>query len=93
MADEKQDEYVLERRIGVGCVSIVAGFFSGAMIGVFVAKVVGSIRGCEPSEGLPACDWHIYAGIGMLLGVITLPLLILRRMRQKAGDERISERG
>ncbi len=93
MADKKQDEYVLERRIGVGCVSIVAGFFSGAMIGVLVAKIVGSIRGCEPSEGLPACDWHIYAGIGMLLGVTTLPLVILRRMRQKAGAERISERG
>lgn len=93
MADKGADEYVLERRIGVGCVSVVAGFFSGAMIGVLVAKIVGSIRGCQPAEGLPACDWHLYAGAGMLLGVITLPLLIVRRMRQKDVAERISERG
>lgn len=91
MADTGQDEYKLERRIGVGCVSIVAGFFSGAMIGVMVAKIVGSARGCQPAEGLPACDWHVYAGAGMLIGVITLPLLIVRRMRSKTEAERISE--
>lgn len=93
MADTNPDEYRLERRIGVGCVSIVAGFFSGGMIGVLVAKIVGSIRGCQPPEGLPACDWHIYAGVGMLLGVTTLPLLIVRRMTRKDAAERISERG
>lgn len=93
MADTGRDEYKLERRIGVGCVSVIAGFFSGGMIGVMVAKIVGSIRGCQPAEGLPACDWHLYAGAGMLIGVITLPLLILRRMRGKAEAERISERG
>ncbi len=93
MADAPKDEYKLERRIGVGCVSVVAGLFSGGMIGVLVAKFVGSARGCQPSEGLPACDWHIYAGVGMLAGVITLPLLIALKMRQKAEAERISERG
>lgn len=93
MAERPQDEYVMERRIGVGCISVVAGFFSGGMIGVLVAKIVGSARGCRPPEGLPACDWHIYAGVGMLLGVISLPLLIVRRMRQKSEAERISERG
>ncbi len=70
------------RYIGVGCVTAVAGFFSGAMVGVFIAKIVGSIRGCKPIEGLPACDWHVYAGIGMLIGVLTLPVLALRRLRQ-----------
>lgn len=93
MADTGQDEYKLERRIGVGCFSIIAGFFSGGMIGVLVAKIVGSARGCQPSDGLPACDWHIYAGAGMLVGVITLPLLIVRRMRQQPKAERNSERG
>ncbi len=93
MAVTGPDEYKLERRIGVGCVSVFAGFFSGGMIGVMVAKIVGSFRGCQPAEGLPACDWHVYAGIGMLVGVITLPLLIVRRMRQKSEAERISERG
>ena len=79
------------RYIGVGCVTAVAGFFSGAMVGVFVAKLVGSIRGCKPLEGLPACDWHVYAGIGMLIGVLTLPVLALRRLRQSDSATRDSD--
>ena len=79
------------RNIGVGCVTAVAGFFSGAMVGVFVAKIVGSIRGCKPLEGLPACDWHVYAGIGMLIGVLTLPVLALRRLRQSDSATRDSD--
>lgn len=77
------DEYRISRFIGVGCVTAVAGFFSGGMIGVFVAKLVGSFRGCEPEPGLPACDWHVYAGIGMLIGVLTLPVLALNRLRKR----------
>lgn len=69
----------------------VAGFFSGAMIGVFIAKIIGSVRGCEPLEGLPACDWHVYAGIGMLIGVLTLPVLALRRVRQSDAAARDSD--
>ena len=76
------DEFRTSRYIGVGCVTMVAGLFSGAMIGVFVAKVVGSFRGCKPPEGLPACDWHVYAGIGMLIGILTLPVLALSRLRR-----------
>ena len=79
------------RYIGVGCVTAVAGFFSGAMVGVFVAKVVGSIRGCKPLEGLPACDWHVYAGIGMLIGVLTLPVLALNRLRRADKADRESD--
>jgi len=83
------DEYRMTRRVGVGCVTAVAGFFSGGMVGVMLAKIVGSIRGCNPGPELPACDWHVYAGIGMLIGVLTLPVLALNRLRRadKAGRE------
>jgi MFS family permease len=81
----EQNEHRTAQFIGVGCVTAVAGFFSGGMIGVFVAKVVGSFRGCEPDAGLPACDWHVYAGVGMLIGVLSLPALALNRLRQR-GD-------
>jgi MFS family permease len=80
---ENQDEHRGAQMVGVGCVTAIAGFFSGGMIGVFIAKMVGSFRGCEPDTGLPACDWHVYAGIGMLIGVITLPALALNRLRQR----------
>jgi MFS family permease len=80
--DPARDEYRTTRYVGVGCVTLVAGFFSGGMIGVFVAKMVGSFRGCQPPPELPACDWHVYAGVGMLIGVLTLPALALSRLRR-----------
>ena len=81
------DEFRTSRYVGVGCVTAVAGMFSGAMIGVFVAKMVGSFRGCKPPEELPACDWHVYAGIGMLIGILTLPVLALSRLRRSDRTE------
>jgi hypothetical protein len=71
------------RRLGVGCFTAFAGFWSGGMVGVLVAKVVGGVRRCTPPEGLPACDWYYYALGGMLLGAVSLPLLALRRLRQR----------
>jgi hypothetical protein len=53
------------------------------MIGVFVGKIVGNARRCVPAEGLPACDWYYFAAAGMILGATTLPILVLRRLRQK----------
>jgi hypothetical protein len=75
-----EQESVAARNLGVGCVTTVAGFFSGAMIGALVAKMVGSMQGCRPAEGLPACNWWVYAGIGALIGALTLPVLALRRL-------------
>jgi hypothetical protein len=69
-------------KIGVGCVTGVAGFFSGGMIAVFIGKIVGSAQGCKPIEGLPACNWWVYAGIGAVIGALTLPVLALTRLNQ-----------
>jgi hypothetical protein len=52
------------------------------MIAVLVAKFVGSLRNCAPAPDLPACDWHVYAGVGMLIGAVTLPVLTLTRLRR-----------
>jgi len=79
---DQPDEYRSIRFVGVGCVTAVAGLFSGGMMGVLVAKVIGGVTRCEAPTGLPACDWHVYAGIGMLIGVITLPVLALNRLRR-----------
>ena len=86
-APNAENENVAARNIGVGCVTAFAGFFSGGMIGVFVAKVVGSTQGCRPPEGLPACNWYVYAGIGAVIGVLTLPVLALRRLTQTRAGE------
>jgi len=75
----------------VGCLTTVAGLFSGGMIGVLIAKFVGSARNCAPPPDLPACDWHVYAGVGMLIGAVTLPVLALWRLRSSDAAARNSE--
>ena len=73
---------IIARNIGVGCLTALVGFFSGGMIAVFVGKFVGSAQNCQPPEGLPACNWWLYAGIGALIGAISLPFLALRRLNR-----------
>ena len=78
---------VIARNVGVGCITTFAGFFSGGMVAVLIGKFVGSMQGCRPPEGLPACNWWVYAGIGAVIGAITLPvgvLLLLNRRRRNA---------
>lgn len=83
MTSEETPGDVRARRIGVGCFTAFLGFWSGGMIGVLVAKVIGAVQRCTPPKGLPACDWYYYALGGMLVGAITLPVLVVRRMRQR----------
>lgn len=86
-AAETRREGMIARNVGVGCLTTVSGFFSGGMIAVFVGKVVGSVEGCKPPEGLPACNWWVYAGIGAVIGAITLPVFALTRLNQTRPDE------
>ena len=81
------------RFIGVGCFMAIAGFFSGAMIGVLIGKLVGIARRCVPDPGLPVCDWHLFAAAGGLLGAFSLPALVLWRLRQSAPAAEHSDRG
>jgi hypothetical protein len=80
-------EGVVARNVGVGCVTTVAGFFGGGMIAVFIGKVIGSAQGCKPPEGLPACNWWVYAGIGAVLGALTLPAAALIRLNRAGPDK------
>jgi hypothetical protein len=80
---ELSREEKIARNIGVGCITTFAGFFSGGMVGVLVAKLVGSMQGCRPVEGLPACNWWVYAGVGAVLGALTLPVLALSRLNRR----------
>lgn len=77
------EEIARGRKVGVGCFATFIGFWSGGMIGVLAGKAVGSARGCVPIEGTPACDWYYFAAAGMILGAVTLPVLVLRRLGGK----------
>jgi hypothetical protein len=74
---------IIARNIGVGCMTTFAGFFSGGIVAVLIAKFVGSMQGCKPVEGLPACNWWVYAGVGAVLGALTLPVLALIRLNRR----------
>jgi hypothetical protein len=88
MASPEPDrERIVARNVGVGCVTTVAGFFGGGIIAVFIGKVVGSVQGCKPPEGLPACNWWVYAGIGAVLGALTLPAVALIRLNHARPDK------
>ena len=70
----------------------VPGFFGGGMIAVAVGRLVESVTGCKPSEGLPACHTGLYLLVGGLAGLVILPTVVLWRMRRRSPTTRNSER-
>jgi hypothetical protein len=68
--------------VGVGCLTAVIGWFGGAMIAVFIGKIVGAIQGCAPDAetGAP-CGWFTYAVCGALVGLVAVPGVAIWRMR------------
>ena len=81
------------RNIGVGCFTFFIGLPSGGMVGVLVGKFVEGAKRCTPPEGLPICDWWVYAGWGAVIGAITLPMLALMRLRKSDARRRTLDRG
>jgi hypothetical protein len=68
--------------VGVGCFTAFAGWWSGGMVAVLVAKIVGAIQGCPAGEHGQPCNWWWYALAGAVLGAVSLPVLALRRLRR-----------
>jgi hypothetical protein len=68
--------------VGVGCLTAFAGWWSGGMVAVLVAKIVGAIQGCAPGEHGAPCNWPAYAIAGGVLGAVSLPALALQRLRR-----------
>lgn len=60
------------------------GGLSMAMVAVLASTAVAFSTRAPRCEGLPSCNWHVYAGAGFVFGAITLPVLVLNRLRQSA---------
>jgi hypothetical protein len=60
----------------------VLGFLSMAMVGVLASAIVSFFDKSTACPDIPACNWYIYAGLGGLFGAVTLPVLVIRRLRQ-----------
>ena len=89
--------------LGVGCLTVAAGFACGGMISVLIAKIVGAATKCtsDAETGAP-CNWFTYAVFGAIIGAFVLPVVSiwsLRRTRRRAamadiaGDAENSKRG
>lgn len=77
------DAIAFGRKFGLGCFTFVIGFFSGGMVAVLLGRIVAGLRQAPSCEGLPLCDWWVYVGVGGLIGAISLPILVLRRLTGK----------
>ena len=77
----------LKRNAAIGCFVTPLGALSVAMVGVLVSFIVTRF---VPAEGscpeIPSCHWYVYAGVGAVLGGLTLPALVLRRLFQRPAD-------
>ncbi len=82
----------LGRRVAIGCFTAWLGFFSGAMVFALIARIVAYTRHTRGCEGVPSCDWYVYALVGGGLGFVTLPALVLWVLGKPAKDG-ISDRG
>ena len=78
------------RNMGVGCFSAFAGFWSGGMVAVLIGRIVEGVRGSPSCDGLPICNWTVYAATGAVIGAISLPVLVLRRLGRRDVRQRTS---
>ena len=65
------------RVIAIGCFMVWIGAFSGAMVAVLISKAVAWFGKAPTCDGIPSCDWYIYAAVGGALGAISLPWLVV----------------
>jgi hypothetical protein len=77
----------LTRTIGIGCFMAWIGGMSGAMIAVLISKFVAFFTRAPKCDGIPTCDWYIYAAVGAGIGVLTLPWLVVSAMRRPKAPE------
>ncbi len=81
--EENEAAIAFGRKFGLGCFTFVIGGFSGGMVAVLIGQVIDGLRKAPGCEGLPVCNWYLYVGVGGLLGAVSLPLLVLRRLTRK----------
>ena len=81
-----------KRRVASGCYTAWLGFVSGAMVAALLSKFATFLTKATECDGIPSCNWYIWAGIGGLIGAVTLPLLVLRVLG-KAGKSGMRDAG
>jgi hypothetical protein len=76
------------RRVAIGCFTSWLGFVSGAMVAALLSKFTTFLTRAGECDGIPSCNWYIWAGIGGLIGAVTLPIMVLRVLGKPAKSGR-----
>ncbi|MEP6834341.1 MAG: hypothetical protein ABJB74_13180 [Gemmatimonas sp.] len=71
------------RDIGVGCFTFFIGGVSGAMTAVLLGKFYSAFSRAPSCMDMPLCDWYRWAFWGGIIGCVTLPVLVIMRLRRK----------
>lgn len=69
------------RTLAIGCFMAPVGFFSGGMIAAFASKLLAYVTRAKACEGVPACNWLEFTVVGGVIGMITLPSLVMWALR------------
>jgi hypothetical protein len=65
------------RKVAIGCFTSWLGLVSGAMVAALLSKFAAFLTRAQECDGIPSCNWYVWAGIGGLIGAVTLPILVL----------------
>ena len=65
------------RKVAIGCFTAWLGFFSGAMVAALLSKLAAFVTRAPECSELPSCNWYVWAGVGGVVGAVTLPVLVL----------------
>ncbi|GJG88356.1 hypothetical protein tb265_35370 [Gemmatimonadetes bacterium T265] len=76
----------LGRNAAIGCFMTPLGAASGAMVGVLLSVIAAYFTRAPACAEMPSCGWYVYAGYGALIGGVSLPFLVLRRLFQRPAD-------
>ncbi len=69
------------RTLAIGCFMAPIGFFSGGMIAALVSKLFAFVTRAPVCAGLPSCNWLAFTMVGGVIGMLTLPALVMRALR------------
>jgi hypothetical protein len=72
----------LGRKVAIGCFMSWLGLASGAMVAALLSKFAAFLLRAPDCDGIPSCNWYVWAGIGGLIGAVTLPVLVLWAMHR-----------
>ena len=74
------------RNAAIGCFVMPLGAASGAIVAVLLSVIVAYFTKAPSCADIPSCDWGMYFVAGALLGGVSLPFLVVRRLMQRPAD-------